>query len=85
MNEFIRPLPVPLPAAAALLAGTPRQRRLLDDQAETLGRHLTHCRAERGRWFDAALWAERAHQVLAPRFCTVVVVATATLLLLSSV
>jgi hypothetical protein len=52
------------------------------EQAEALGRHLQDCRAQRGRWFGAALWAEGLHQRLAPRFVTTLVGATAALVLL---
>ncbi len=55
---------------------------LLAEQAADLGRHLQHCRAQRGRWFSASLWAERAHGVLAPRFATILVLVTAALTLL---
>ncbi len=55
---------------------------LLAEQAQVLSLHLQHCRAERGRWFGAGLWAERAHGVLAPRFATILVLVTAALALL---
>ena len=67
----------PLPLQALHLQAAHQQA-----DAEALGRHLQHCRAGRGRWFRAALWAERMHQRLAPRFVTTLVGATAALLLL---
>lgn len=70
------------PAAPAVIC--PRQRQALHQQTEALGRHLQHCRAQRGRWFDAALWAESLHQRLAPRFVTTLAGATAALLLLGA-
>ena len=39
---------------------------------------MQHCHVQ-GRWFDAASLAERAHQVVAPRFVTTVAAATAIL------
>ncbi|MFT3818254.1 MAG: hypothetical protein QM750_11580 [Rubrivivax sp.] len=68
----------------AMVAVSSCHHRALTEQAEALGRHLQHCRAQRGRWFDAALWAERMHRRLAPRFVTTLVGATAALLLLGA-
>lgn len=68
----------------AIAAASSCHRRALAEQTEALGRHLRHCRAERGRWFDAALWAEGLHRRLAPRFVTTLVGATAALLLLGA-
>ena len=61
---------------------SPFAHRALDEHAHSLRQHMQDCRALRGRWFDAALLAERAHRVVAPRFVTTLVVATSLLALL---
>jgi hypothetical protein len=45
------------------------------DQAMALRRHLQQCRAARGRWFGAAMLAERIHDLMVPRFATTVALA----------
>ncbi|NRF68137.1 hypothetical protein HLB44_14180 [Aquincola sp. S2] len=55
--------------------------RMLREHAAGLRRHLQHCRAAQGRWFSAALVAERVHRQMAPRFVTTV---AAAVLLLSA-
>ncbi|WP_284616644.1 hypothetical protein [Aquabacterium humicola] len=64
-NLFSRPLASP--------------NRMLREQATDLRRHLQHCHAAQGRWFPAAVMAERLHSLVAPRFVTTV--AAAVLLL----
>lgn len=49
--------------------------RMLREHAATLRRHLQHCQAAQGRWFPAAVIAERLHLQMAPRFVTTVAVA----------
>ncbi len=49
-----------------------------------LVRHLQQCHLARGRWFGTALWAERAHALMAPRFVTTVVGAALLLALCSA-
>ena len=46
--------------------------RVLREHAAALRRHLQHCQAAQGRWFPAAVAAERLHGVVAPRFVTTV-------------
>jgi hypothetical protein len=57
--------------ATAVLPVTTR----LTEQVGALGRHLRHCHAAQGRLFTLSLWTEQAHQLVAPRFVTTVVVA----------
>jgi hypothetical protein len=51
------------------------------DQAQALCRHLQQCHAERGRWFEATVLAERIHDLVAPRFGTTVMLAALLLTL----
>lgn len=67
--------------AAATTTPTPAAPNLLRQQSSALKRHLSDCRAARGRWFEAALWAELAHAALAPRFVTTVAVLAAAVTL----
>jgi hypothetical protein len=53
---------------------------LLTEQGQLLHRHVQQCQAARGRWFQAAAWAELAHGLVAPRFVTTVSVAALLLL-----
>ncbi len=70
-----------LPPVVAVIAISTYHHASMAEQSEALGRHLQDCRAQRGRWFGAALWAEGLHQRLAPRFVTTLVGATAALTL----
>jgi hypothetical protein len=56
--------------------------RVLREHAAALRRHLLHCQASQGRWFPAAVVAERLHRQMAPRFVTTV--AAAALLLFAA-
>jgi hypothetical protein len=51
------------------------------DTAPELHRHLQQCDSARGRWFGAAMLAERVHGMVAPRFATTVACAAVLLLL----
>ncbi len=53
----------------------------ITEQSLSLTRHLQQCQAARSRLFQAAVWAETAHSLVAPRFITTVSVAAALLLL----
>lgn len=53
----------------------PSAHRFAHDQAPALHRHLQQCKKARGRWFGAAVLAERLHQVVAPRLATTVAIA----------
>lgn len=63
-------------ATAALRQPAPA----IAEQALSLTRHLQQCRAARSRLFGAAVWAEAAHSLVAPRFVTTVSVAALLLL-----
>ncbi|HEY4081743.1 MAG TPA: hypothetical protein VGM81_13710 [Burkholderiaceae bacterium] len=52
-----------------------------NDTAPDLHRHLQQCDSARGRWFGAAMLAERVHGMVAPRFATTVACAAVLLLL----
>lgn len=56
-------------------------RRAARDPSEALRRHLQHCLRAQGPWFVAAVFVERAHRIVAPRFVTTVTVVTAVLAL----
>lgn len=56
-------------------------RRLQPDAASDLCRHLQQCHRARGRWFGAAMLAERVHSLVAPRFATTVAMAAVLLLM----
>jgi hypothetical protein len=45
------------------------------DPATDLCRHLHQCDEALGAWFGTAMWAERVHGLLAPRFATTVALA----------
>lgn len=47
---------------------------LLKRQAAELRDHMRQCRAQQSRWQLPAEWAERIHEVMAPRFVTTVLV-----------
>lgn len=54
-------------------------RRPQHDSVADLRRHLQQCHLARGRWFGAAMLAERVHQLAAPRFATTVALAAIAL------
>lgn len=56
-------------------------RRMARDPSGALHRHLQHCLRAQGPWFVAAVFAERAHRIVAPRFVTTVTIVTAVLAL----
>lgn len=64
-------------ASAALRHPAPA----IAEQSLSLTRHLQQCQAARSRLFHAAVWAETAHGLVAPRFVTTVSVAAVALLL----
>ena len=53
----------------------------ITEQLLSLTRHLQECQAARSWLFQAAVWAETAHGLVAPRFITTVSVAAGLLLL----
>lgn len=55
----------------------------LDPEASSLGAHIRDCRRALERGFALRCFAERLHQLLAPRFFTTVFGATALLTLLA--
>lgn len=59
----------------------PAAHRFAHDQAPSLHRHLQQCEKARGRWFGAALLAERLHEFVAPRLATTVAIAGLGLML----
>ena len=67
MHNFTATLRHPSPAIA--------------EQSLSLTRHLQECQAARSWLFQAAVWAETAHGLVAPRFITTVSVAAGLLLL----
>lgn len=48
-----------------------------------LAEHVQQCRQARGRWFAPAMWVERAHGWVAPRFVTTIALASIALVGLS--
>lgn len=60
---------------------TATQQHNTPDPTLALCRHLEQCHAARGRWFGAAMLAERVHALVAPRFATTVALAALLLLI----
>ena len=58
-----------------------RNRHFIHEAAPDLCRHLQQCASARGRWFGAAMLAERVHGLVAPRFATTVALAALVLLM----
>ena len=56
-------------------------RHSIHEAGPDLHRHLQQCANARGRWFGAAMLAERVHGLVAPRFATTVVLAALVLLM----
>jgi hypothetical protein len=53
-------------------ATSPFLRQATNDANAQLRHHLIQCDLARGRWFSAAMLAERVHAIVAPRFATTV-------------
>ena len=64
---------------ATFLTATSRRRTAHDAVTDHLCRHLQQCHVARGRWFGAAMLAERIHFMVAPRFATTVALAAVLL------
>ncbi len=56
---------------------------VFSQQSQVLGSHVHACRRARGRAFALRCLGERLHDVVAPRFCTTIVGATALIGLLA--
>jgi hypothetical protein len=83
VEPLVQPIAVCVPTtmSLAVLSRPHLQHPAMREQAQALHAHMHACRRLRGRWFDAAAWAERAHVRVAPRFVTTVALACGLLAL----